>query len=186
MAPSPWHRLLPTGGVDASEASLGAWIKAGAAAVGMGSKLITAPAVQSRDFEAIAQIVAQYLRWIQKARGVPLFLGVEHLGLYPHQAAANEISHWYADTFGFECAEGKSSLFLSGSGAGRIEVQKEPAETRLHIAVRVSDFDGAVDDLRSRGIGVRDVIVKPGLKATYLESADPDGNLVHLLWRADR
>jgi 2-dehydro-3-deoxyphosphogluconate aldolase/(4S)-4-hydroxy-2-oxoglutarate aldolase len=38
MAPSPWHRLMPTGGVDATEASLTEWIVAGAAAVGMGSK----------------------------------------------------------------------------------------------------------------------------------------------------
>ena len=39
MAPCPWHRLMPTGGVDATEASVSEWIKAGAAAVGMGSKL---------------------------------------------------------------------------------------------------------------------------------------------------
>ena len=38
MAPCPWHRLMPTGGVDATEASVSEWIKAGAAAVGMGSK----------------------------------------------------------------------------------------------------------------------------------------------------
>ena len=30
MAPCPWHRLMPTGGVDATEASISEWIKAGA------------------------------------------------------------------------------------------------------------------------------------------------------------
>jgi 2-dehydro-3-deoxyphosphogluconate aldolase/(4S)-4-hydroxy-2-oxoglutarate aldolase len=79
LAPCPWHRLLPTGGVDATEASLGEWIKAGAAAVGMGSKLITAQSVKARDFDSITSKVAQSINWINKARGVPLFLGVEHV-----------------------------------------------------------------------------------------------------------
>ncbi len=68
MAPCPWHRLLPTGGVDATEASITEWIKAGAAAVGMGSKLITAQAVKARDFDGIAAKVAQCVGWVQKAR----------------------------------------------------------------------------------------------------------------------
>ena len=69
MAPCPWHRLLPTGGVDATEASIGAWIKAGAAAVGLGSKLITAQAVKARDFDGIRDKVTQCLGWVQQARG---------------------------------------------------------------------------------------------------------------------
>jgi len=69
MAPCPWHRLLPTGGVDATAESLSAWIKAGAAAVGMGSKLITAQAVKARDFDSISNKVAQCIGWIKQARG---------------------------------------------------------------------------------------------------------------------
>ena len=34
--------IVLTGGVDATKASISTWIKAGAAALGMGSKLITA------------------------------------------------------------------------------------------------------------------------------------------------
>jgi len=69
MAPCPWHRLLPTGGVDATEESISAWIKAGAAAVGMGSKLITTQAVKARDFDSITGKVAQCVGWIRQARG---------------------------------------------------------------------------------------------------------------------
>ena len=68
MAPCPWHRLLPTGGVDASEASIGEWIRAGAAAVGLGSKLISAQAVKARDYEGIAGLTAQCLAWVKAAR----------------------------------------------------------------------------------------------------------------------
>lgn len=184
LAPCPWHRLLPTGGVDATEASIGEWIKAGAAAVGMGSKLVTAQAVKGREFDLVAQKVSQCLGWIQGARGRGPFLGVEHLGLYSHRASAADISQWYAQTFGFACKEGNSSFFLSGPGAGRIEVMKEPAETRMHIAVQVSNFEAAVAALQARGIGIKEPNLKPEAKAAYLDVADPDGNLVHLLWRA--
>jgi len=68
MAPCPWHRLMPTGGVDATEASVGEWIKAGAAAVGMGSKLVSAQAVKDRDYDGIAGKVSQCVEWIKKAR----------------------------------------------------------------------------------------------------------------------
>ncbi len=71
LGPCPWHRLLPTGGVDATEASIGEWIKAGAAAVGLGSKLITSQVVQARDFDGLANKVTQCVGWVQKARGVP-------------------------------------------------------------------------------------------------------------------
>ena len=183
LAPCPWHRLLPTGGVDATEASVGEWIKAGATAVGMGSKLITAQAVKARDFDSITSKVAQCLSWVKKARGVPLFLGVEHLGLYSHGANADEISAWYARTFGFASKEGNSSYFLSGAGPGRIEVMKAPADTRLHIAVRVSNFEQAVAVLQAQGIGIKDPNIKPDAKAAYLDVTDPDGNPIHLLWR---
>jgi 2-dehydro-3-deoxyphosphogluconate aldolase/(4S)-4-hydroxy-2-oxoglutarate aldolase len=68
MAPCPWHRLMPTGGVDATEASVGEWIKAGAAALGMGSKLVSAQAVKDKDYEGIARKASDCIRWIKKAR----------------------------------------------------------------------------------------------------------------------
>ncbi len=69
MAPCPWHRLMPTGGVDATEANVSEWIKAGAAAVGMGSKLITKQAVSDKDYDGIAKKASDCVGWIKKARG---------------------------------------------------------------------------------------------------------------------
>jgi len=68
MAPCPWTRLLPTGGVDATEESVNAWIKAGAAVVGMGSKLITSSMLKARDYDGLAAKVAQVIAWIKAAR----------------------------------------------------------------------------------------------------------------------
>jgi 2-dehydro-3-deoxyphosphogluconate aldolase/(4S)-4-hydroxy-2-oxoglutarate aldolase len=182
MAPCPWHRLLPTGGVDATEAGVGEWIKAGAAALGMGSKLVSPALVTARDFDGLAAKTAQCIAWIQKARGVPLFLGVEHIGLYPHKAEAGALIGWYAKTFGFESREGGSSFFLSGVGPGRVEVMKASSKAPMHIAVRVSNFEEAVAALQANGIGIKDPVLKTESKSGYLDIPDPDGNLVHLLW----
>jgi 2-dehydro-3-deoxyphosphogluconate aldolase/(4S)-4-hydroxy-2-oxoglutarate aldolase len=68
LGPCPWTRIMPTGGVDATEESIQAWFKAGVACVGIGSKLITKEAVAAGDFDAIASKVAQVLAWIREAR----------------------------------------------------------------------------------------------------------------------
>ncbi|MDX1909213.1 MAG: bifunctional 4-hydroxy-2-oxoglutarate aldolase/2-dehydro-3-deoxy-phosphogluconate aldolase [Bacteroidia bacterium] len=53
LGPMPWSRLLPTGGVEPTEASLRTWFEAGAAAVGMGSRLFP----KGASPEAISQTV---------------------------------------------------------------------------------------------------------------------------------
>jgi len=68
LAPSPWSRLMPAGGVDATKESLRAWFEAGAACVAMGSKLIPREAVAARDWEAITRTVSQVLAWIEEVR----------------------------------------------------------------------------------------------------------------------
>jgi 2-dehydro-3-deoxyphosphogluconate aldolase/(4S)-4-hydroxy-2-oxoglutarate aldolase len=68
LAPCPWHRLMPTGGVDATEPSVGEWITAGAAALGMGSKLFPAQALQDKDYAGIANKVSDCIGWIKQAR----------------------------------------------------------------------------------------------------------------------
>jgi len=69
LAPSPWTRIMPTGGVEATEENIVGWFRAGVACVGMGSQLITKDAVGSGDFEAITARVRQVLGWIKMARG---------------------------------------------------------------------------------------------------------------------
>ncbi len=60
--------IMPTGGVDATEASIRKWIKADAAALRMGSKLITAQAVKDQDYDGIATKVSECIERIKKAR----------------------------------------------------------------------------------------------------------------------
>jgi 2-dehydro-3-deoxyphosphogluconate aldolase/(4S)-4-hydroxy-2-oxoglutarate aldolase len=66
--PNPWTSIMPTGGVEASEENIRAWIVAGACCVGMGSKLITKTAVAAGDYEGIRENVKKVLGWISAAR----------------------------------------------------------------------------------------------------------------------
>ncbi|NLE44941.1 MAG: bifunctional 4-hydroxy-2-oxoglutarate aldolase/2-dehydro-3-deoxy-phosphogluconate aldolase [Chloroflexi bacterium] len=68
QGPMPWSRIMPTGGVDATQDDICAWIKAGAACLGIGSNLIRKEWVKSGDYPAISANVAQVLGWIKQAR----------------------------------------------------------------------------------------------------------------------
>ena len=69
LGPLPWTRIMPTGGVDATQESINAWFAAGVACVGIGSKLITKEFVAAGDFDGLAQKTAQVLQWIREVRG---------------------------------------------------------------------------------------------------------------------
>lgn len=68
LAPCPWTRIMPTGGVEPTKESITAWFKAGVSAVGIGSNLITKELVNSGNYEAISRKVEQALKWIREAR----------------------------------------------------------------------------------------------------------------------
>lgn len=183
LGPMPWTSIMPTGGVDATEESVTAWIKAGAAALGIGSNLITKEAIETGDFELISRRIEQCLLWIKRARGVPTFLGIEHPGLYPAEDGTGEaMARWYADTFNLNLAVGNSSVFVSGPGKGRVEIAKNATHDKPHVCVLVSNFEAALEDLRAKGFEFEEFGEKPGLKAAYLKGTDPAGHRVHLLW----
>jgi 2-dehydro-3-deoxyphosphogluconate aldolase/(4S)-4-hydroxy-2-oxoglutarate aldolase len=67
--PCPWVSIMPTGGVEATEASLKGWFDAGVACVGMGSNLITKDLLQAGDYAGIAANIRRTLDLIRKIRG---------------------------------------------------------------------------------------------------------------------
>jgi 2-dehydro-3-deoxyphosphogluconate aldolase / (4S)-4-hydroxy-2-oxoglutarate aldolase len=68
MAPQPWSRLMPTGGVDNDEADLRKWFDAGVVCVGMGSNLITKKALEAKDYKAIEKKVRDTVELIARIR----------------------------------------------------------------------------------------------------------------------
>jgi 2-dehydro-3-deoxyphosphogluconate aldolase / (4S)-4-hydroxy-2-oxoglutarate aldolase len=64
----PGLQLMPTGGVEPTEANLSAWFKAGVICVGMGSQLFTKEIIETKNWERLQQSVADALAIIQKIK----------------------------------------------------------------------------------------------------------------------
>ena len=69
LGPCPWTRIMPTGGVDATEESLTKWFKAGVACVGIGSNLITKELLAVKDYAGVEKKVRETIALIRKIRG---------------------------------------------------------------------------------------------------------------------
>ncbi|MEL7482853.1 MAG: bifunctional 4-hydroxy-2-oxoglutarate aldolase/2-dehydro-3-deoxy-phosphogluconate aldolase [Planctomycetota bacterium] len=65
-APMPWLKLLPTGGVTPDNTS--EWIRAGAAAVGIGSALVDLELIEAGDFAGITSRAKKAIAGVRAAR----------------------------------------------------------------------------------------------------------------------
>lgn len=68
-APMPWSQLMVTGAVEPTEENLSAWIKAGVACVGMGSKLFPKEAIAAGEWDKITALCRESLAIIARCRG---------------------------------------------------------------------------------------------------------------------
>lgn len=69
LGPMPWTKMMPTGGVDASEESLKAWFGAGIVAAGIGSNLVTKKLLDAKDYDGIETKVRETVQLIKTIRG---------------------------------------------------------------------------------------------------------------------
>jgi 2-dehydro-3-deoxyphosphogluconate aldolase/(4S)-4-hydroxy-2-oxoglutarate aldolase len=131
--------------------------------------------------EHIAPCLAADMVWeAARARGLPLFSGVEHTGTYPLEGQdAAEIADWYVDTLGFQKFEGEGYYFVFSQGPGRIEVLSAHEPTRAHMAIKV-----AMRVLQEKGFDFEPVKDFGRVKAVFLKQTDPAGNKVHFLYLA--
>ena len=67
LAPMPFLKLTPTGGVDLKTTE--AWIKAGAVCVARGSALVGKEAVSKGDWAGITATARQFVEIVKAARG---------------------------------------------------------------------------------------------------------------------
>ena len=68
LAPMPWTRIMPTGGVEPTAESLRKWFGAGIVACGIGSKLITEQLLEAGDYQGIAENVRKTIELIKIIR----------------------------------------------------------------------------------------------------------------------
>lgn len=69
MAPMPWSKIMVTGGVEPTEENLASWFKAGAFAVGMGSKLFPGDKVAAGDWAYVTEKCREAFGYIAKIKG---------------------------------------------------------------------------------------------------------------------
>lgn len=66
--PMPWTNIMPTGGVDTTEANLKGWFDAGVTCVGMGSNLFPKEIMASKNYNALVEKVKELMTTIYKVK----------------------------------------------------------------------------------------------------------------------
>ena len=66
--PMPWTQIMPTGGVEPTEANLTEWFKAGVICCGMGSQLIKSDLIKSGNYKQIEEDVKIAVALAKKLR----------------------------------------------------------------------------------------------------------------------
>jgi 2-dehydro-3-deoxyphosphogluconate aldolase/(4S)-4-hydroxy-2-oxoglutarate aldolase len=66
--PMPWTQIMPTGGVEPTEANLTEWFKAGAVCCGMGSQLIRSELIKAKDFKKIEEEIHNAVELVKRLR----------------------------------------------------------------------------------------------------------------------
>jgi len=68
LGPTPWTRMMPTGGVEATRESIRAWFAAGVAAVGIGSHLVKKEWVKAGRYADVTALTRNVIAWAEEAR----------------------------------------------------------------------------------------------------------------------
>ena len=68
LGPMPWSKVMPTGGVEAEEASLRPWFEAGIVACGIGSNLISKSLLEAGDYAGLECRVRDTVETIRRIR----------------------------------------------------------------------------------------------------------------------
>ncbi|WP_026473295.1 bifunctional 4-hydroxy-2-oxoglutarate aldolase/2-dehydro-3-deoxy-phosphogluconate aldolase [Alkaliflexus imshenetskii] len=66
--PMPWTNIMPTGGVDTTEANLKGWFSAGVTCVGMGSNLFPKEIMDKKDYAGLTEKVKELMNTINKVK----------------------------------------------------------------------------------------------------------------------
>lgn len=117
--------------------------------------------------------------------------GIEHTAIAAANAAS--LADWYVDVLGFEvnyrsanaifakAADGTMIEFIHSEGDRPPQGMKTPGIR--HLALTVTDFDGAYERLKTKQVAfLGDPQGSKGNRVVFF--TDPEGNILHLLQRA--
>ena len=124
-----------------------------------------------------------------------MFSGFEHTAICAHDS--KNLADWYIRMFGLQVVHdnGKSppTYLLKAPDSSVIEIlPANPGEKTdydqkqaglRHLALLVADFDAALNHLREQGIDQFFDSRQSG-ESRLIFFRDPEGNILHLIWRA--
>ena len=125
-----------------------------------------------------------------------MFAGFEHAAIAAHDSRA--LAEWYIRIFGlrvvYDNRLSPPTYLLQAPDGTVLEIMPAAVGERRdyeqyhiglrHLALKVSDFDAAWQYLREQGIGeFFDHRQSP--KSRLIFFRDPEGNILHLVWRAE-
>lgn len=70
LAPQPWTKIMPTGGITADPEDLTEWFEAGAVCVGLGSQLLNKGLITEQKFDELEQQVTETIALIKSLKSV--------------------------------------------------------------------------------------------------------------------
>ena len=123
--------------------------------------------------------------------------GIEHVGLCARDTAG--LADFYVNALGFTVVFRTDTtppvLFVKAANGAMIEIM--PATTALasqprqntdlgmvHLALTVADLDAAMAELGAKGIRFEPIKVMGKNRAVFFR--DPEGNILHLIERAEK
>ncbi|HHV94476.1 MAG TPA: VOC family protein [Firmicutes bacterium] len=120
-----------------------------------------------------------------------MFKGIEHFGLMAKDP--EKLARWYEEVLGFRTVfkiGNPPQIFIAGREKGMIEIipwekgVSEDKDKKAHIAIKVEDFEAAVNRLREAGVAVEEPrnIFANG-KAAFFR--DIENNVLHLVYRPE-
>ncbi|MEG1407514.1 MAG: keto-hydroxyglutarate-aldolase/keto-deoxy-phosphogluconate aldolase, partial [Ruthenibacterium sp.] len=166
-------RWMPTGGVNAK--NLMDYLSFDKIIACGGTWMVKADLIEAGDWAEITRLTKEAVRSM-------LGFEVKHIGLNTaNDAEAMQAAKLFETLFGFDIAEGNSSIFVGNRG---IEIMKKQGRGKYgHIAVGTNTIERAVAHLQSQGIVFDDTsrAEKNGkLVAIYLKE-EVAGFAVHLV-----
>lgn len=120
-----------------------------------------------------------------------MITGIEHTAIASYDIAA--LAKFYTDVLGFVINyQSANAIFVKSPNGVMLELihadgdrgpQTMKTQGIRHIALAVSDFDAAYQKLKDHGVTfLAEPQESKGNKVVFF--ADPDGNYLHLLYRA--
>ena len=119
--------------------------------------------------------------------------GIEHTAIA--SSDPHKLAQWYVEHLNFSInykSSRSETVFVRAANGSMIEIIESNDSSRppvnmndpglRHLALSVTDFDGAYQQLKERGVAFLTEPVTAGGNTTAFFT-DPEGNILHLLYR---